>query len=437
MMTKKTFCSDNLLTKTTAGAATMGLLACALAQAADWPQYRGANHDGVCAEKIAEQWPAQGPKQLWKVSLEGGGFSSSAIAKGKALTLARRPGNGGDQEVCVAFDANTGQELWATPLGLSKYDGGGDAGTKENRGGDGPRSTPTIDGDRVYVLSAYLVLFCLDLNIGKTVWKKDIMAEFSGQMIKWQSAASPLLEGDLIFVNGVAPGACLMAFRKKDGSVAWKGQDDVMTHATPIIATILGQRQVIFFAKSGLVSVVPETGAVLWRYAFPFKVSTAASPVVAGDMVYCSAGYGVGSAGVKIAKSGDKFTATEVWRNEGDVICSHWSTPVYHDGYLYGMFSFKKFGTGPMKCIDMATGKEKWSKDDFGPGGVLLVNGNKVLAVSDTGRMVLVEASPQGYKEIAACQALTGKVWNSPAISNGRIYARSTKEAVCLDVSGK
>ncbi|MCX7824295.1 MAG: PQQ-like beta-propeller repeat protein [Verrucomicrobiae bacterium] len=433
----KNFCSGNSTTKTITRAAALGLLACALVQAADWPQYRGANHDGICAEKIAENWPPRGPKLLWKVALPGGGFSSFAVAQGKALTLARRPGGSGDQEFCVAFDANTGKELWATPLGPAKYDGGGDTGTKDNRGGDGPRSTPTIDGDHAYVLSAYLALYCLDLTTGKAVWKKDLCAEFGAQNIRWQSAASPLLEGELIFVHCGAPGASLMALRKRDGSAAWKCQDDKMTHATPIIATILDQRQVIFFTQSGLVSVVPETGAELWRYGFPFKVSTAASPVVAGDRVYCSAGYGVGSAGVKIAKAGAKFTATEIWRNEGNVICSHWSTPVYHQDHLYGMFSFKEFGTGALKCVDMATGKEKWAQAGFGPGGVLLVNGNKVLALSDTGRMVLVEASPQGYKEIATCQALTGKVWNSPAISNGHIFARSTKEAVCLDVSVK
>ncbi|MFZ2643937.1 MAG: PQQ-binding-like beta-propeller repeat protein, partial [Verrucomicrobiia bacterium] len=312
------------------------LVGATFASAGDWPQYRGANHDGICTEKILATWAA--PRVIWKAPTPGG-FSCFAVGGGKACTLVL----GGGEEVCVAFDAATGKQLWAQPLGSAKYDGGGDNGTKENRGGDGPRSTPTIDGDRVYVLSAQLALFCLDAKSGKEIWKKDLCQELGGKMIRWQSAASPVIDGDLIFVCG-GDGSALAAINKKDGKVAWKGATETLTHASPIVATILGVKQVIFFVKSGLVAVEPATGKELWRYAFPFKVSTAASPVVSGDIVYCSAGYGVGSAAAKIAKAGGKFTATELWRTEGNTICNHWSTPVVKDGYLYGPFSFKQFG---------------------------------------------------------------------------------------------
>lgn len=404
------------------------LVGATFASAGDWPQYRGANHDGICTEKILATWTT--PRVVWKAPTPGG-FSCFAVGGGKACTLVL----GGGEEVCVALDAATGKQLWAQPLGSAKYDGGGDNGTKENRGGDGPRSTPTIDGDRVYVLSAQLALFCLDAKSGKEIWKKDLCQELGGKMIRWQSAASPVIDGDLIFVCG-GDGSALAAINKKDGKVAWKGATETLTHASPIVATILGVKQVIFFVKSGLVAVEPATGKELWRYAFPFKVSTAASPVVSGDIVYCSAGYGVGSAAAKIAKTGGKFTATELWRTEGNTICNHWSTPVVKDGYLYGPFSFKQFGTGPLKCVEVATGKEKWSKDGFGPGGVVLV-GNNFLALSDTGELVLIEASPKGCKQLGKFQAVHGKCWNTFAISNGRVYLRSTKEGTCLDVAGR
>ncbi|MBI5819989.1 MAG: PQQ-binding-like beta-propeller repeat protein [Verrucomicrobia bacterium] len=404
------------------------LVGAAFASAGDWPQYRGANHDGICTEQILATWTT--PREVWKTPTPGG-FSCFAVGGGRVCTLVL----GGGEEVCVAFDAATGKQLWAQPLGSAKYDGGGDNGTKENRGGDGPRSTPTIDGDRVYVLTAQLSLFCLDAGSGKEIWKKDLCRELGGKMIRWQSAASPVMDGDLIFVCG-GDGGALAAINKKDGKVAWKGAAETLTHASPIVATILGVKQVIFFVKSGLVAVEPATGKELWRYAFPFKVSTAASPVVSGDIVYCSAGYGVGSAAAKIAKAGGKFTAKELWRTEGNTICNHWSTPVLKDGYLYGPFSFKQFGIGPLKCVEVATGKEMWSKDGFGPGGVVLV-GNNFLALSDTGKLVLIEASPKGYKQLGEFQAIGGKCWNTFAISNGRVYLRSTTEGACLDVAGK
>jgi outer membrane protein assembly factor BamB len=409
-------------------------------QAADWPQYRGPNHDGISTEKILTQWPAGGLRTLWKVPLNTG-FSTFSVSQGKVFTLVRRAVDGADQEVCLALDADSGKELWAAPLGRAKYQDGGDSGAADNRGGDGPRCTPTVDGGRVYVLSAYLMLSCVDGSTGKILWSKDISKEYDGKVIAWQNAASPLIDGDLVFLASTGEGQSLLAFHKTDGSLAWKGQNDKMTHATPVAATILGVRQIIFFAQSGLVSVVPESGAVLWRYPFPYAVSTAASPVVAGDLVYCSAGYGVGGGVAKISKDGGRWAATEVWReswketkDKPKQVVSHWSTPVYHDGYLYGMFSFKDFGKGPLKCVELATGKVIWSKEGFGPGGTLLVDKN-VLALDDMGNLILIEATPKGYHELARCKAVEGKCWNAPAVSNGRIYARGTQEGACLEAS--
>lgn len=131
---------------------------------------------------------------------------------------------------------------------------------------------------------------------------------------------------------------------------------------------------------------------------------------------------------------GGKWTTDEVWRIPGNAhVANHWSTPVLKDGHLYGMFSFKKYGDGPLKCVELATGKIKWEKEGFGAGNVILVDGN-VLALTDFGELVLVAGTASGYKELTRVKAVAGKCWSTPVVSDGRIYARSTTEAVCLEV---
>lgn len=411
---------------------TLAFLAATATYAGDWPQYRGPNQDGISTEAINVAWGTNGPKVAWKVPMHNG-FSSFTISGGKAFTQVLR----NDRELCVALDAATGRELWAADVGLGKYPGGGDAGTPDNKGGDGPRSTPTVNDGRVYVLTQNITLHCLDAATGRKVWACDVLNEHAGRNIRWNSAASPVIDGNLTFVAGGGPGESLLAFNKKTGQLAWKGHDEIMTHATPVVATILGERQVIFFLKSGLLAVSVKDGKELWRFPFDFKVATAISPVVAGDIVYCSAGYGVGGGACKISKSDAGFTATELYKIPGDkLIANCWSTPVFKAGHLYGMFSVKKFGTGPLKCVELDTGNVVWEKPGFGAGNVILV-GDKLVALADDGHVVIVEATPAAYKEVARFKAVTGKCWSTPAFSDGRIYVRSTKEGACLIPTGK
>lgn len=413
--------------------AILAVLSTLPVHAINWPQYRGPTTDGRTAEQIGHVWSSSGPKRIWKVPSEGG-FSSFAVAGGRAFTLALKEADGARQESLIALDANTGRELWFAPLNFAKYDGGGDSGSSDNKGGDGPRSTPTTDGKVVFTMSSQLVLRCFDASSGKIIWTRDLIKENAGRNIQWQNAASPLLAGGLIYVAGGGPGESLLAINPKDGAVTWKGFDEKMTHATPVAANILGQPQIIFFVQSGLLAVEPKTGKELWRYPFQYSTSTAASPVVAGNIVYCSAGYGIGAGAAKITKQGSQFVATEIYRLRGNKpVANHWSTPVAKDGYLYGMFQFKEYGSGPIKCVDIATGEVKWEKDGFGPGQVILA-GDRLLALSDTGEIILIDPKPDGYKELARADVLDGKCWTTPVLADGRIYARSTKEAVCLDV---
>lgn len=415
---------------------TASLLAALPLCAGDWPQYRGPNQDGKSPENVSVDWSASAPKTVWKIPTKNG-FSSFAVSGGKVFTQVNREIGGAPREVVIALDTNTGKELWFADVGSGKYDGGGDDGTPDNRGGNGPRSTPTINGGKVYVFGQFLVVFCLDAETGKLIWSRDLMKEHAGRAIGWKNAASPVVDGDLVFVAGGGPGQSVLALNKNTGEVVWKAHDELITHATPVVATILGERQIIFFLQKGLVSVAPEDGKILWRFPFRYNVSTAASPVVCGDIVYCSAGYGVGGGACKITREGDAFKATELYKIPGDKqIANHWSTPVYRDGHLYGMFSFKKYGVGPLKCVEVATGKVKWEQPGFGAGNVILA-GDKVLALADTGELVVVQASPDAYKEITRTKAVAGKCWSTPALSDGRIYVRSTTEGACLDASGK
>ena len=404
------------------------------AAAKDWPQYHGPNFDKTTAETIAKQdWGK--PKELWKVDTPTG-FSSFVVADGLAFTIVRRSLEGIDREVCVALDADSGKEVWAVTLGLTRYGhDGGNSGARNNQGGDGPRSTPSYDSGKIYALDSDLGLVCVEAKTGKEQWKHDLVKEFGGRNIKWNNAASPLVHGDHVYVAGGGPGESLLAFHKDSGMLAWKTGDHLMTHATPIATTILGVEQIIFFTQDGLIAVTPDAGKKLWDYEFPFKVSTAASPVVSGDIVYCAAGYGVGSGAVKISKDGKGLKAEEIWRLEGNnPVTNHWATPLAKDGYLYGMFGFKEYGDGPVKCVDIKTGDVIWEQGGFGPGNLVLA-GDTLVALSDAGELVLIEATPDKYSELSRAKIIDGKCWSTPVIAGGRIYARSTKEGACIELS--
>jgi outer membrane protein assembly factor BamB len=396
----------------------------------EWGTFRGPNHDGVIpAPESVKNWKSVPLKKEWKTETEGG-FSSFAVANMGAYTLVTREADGNKGETLVCLDAVKGKEKWSAALSVvPKYDDGGDAGTKENKGGDGARSTPVVAGGKVYAIDSFLVAWCFDAATGKQVWKHDVIADNAGRNIQWQNAASPLIEGDLFFMAGGGDGQALLALNKDTGKEVWKAEDDKMTHATPIATTIHGERQVIFFTQKGLVSVVPASGKVLWRAEHPYKVSTAASPVVWEDIVYCSSGYGVGASCFKIAKGDSGYTAESIWRREGQCF-NHWSTPVAKDGYLYGMFSFKEYGKGPLGCVDIRTGKDVWSEPGFGPGQVVLA-GSTLIATSDQGELVFVNASSEKYDELKRDDVMDGKVWSYPVVAYDHVYARSTTEGGC------
>lgn len=392
---------------------------------ADWPMYRGPAGDGVSTGRIRTNWQAQPPQLLWRAPLTNG-LSSVTVSGGRAFTQVRRGSALDGTEHCVALDTATGRILWTAPTGPARYPDGGVGGD------DGPRSTPVVKDGRVYVLDSYLNLHCLDAATGSSIWSKDLRAEYGGDVIPWQSAASPLIEGDLLLVNLNAAPARLAAFRLNDGGLAWRRHNEAMTHATPIAATIEGVRQVIYLTQSGLVAVNPADGAPLWRFTpIPYNTSIAITPVVESNRVYYAGAYSMGSAAARIVKSGDALTAQPLMGRRSTRMI-HWSTPVAVNGYIYGLFGTQ---SGQLRCLDLHNnGEYTWQGPEFGTGATLLVDGRLLVAAED-GQIVLVEPDPAQYREIARFRATNGRIWNSPALSDGVLYVRATTELAAFDVA--
>lgn len=405
--------------------------------AADWPQYNGPLGDNSSPEIIRTNWNSDPPKVLWRKPI-GPGWSSISVSNGRLFTQDKRQTAAGSFEFCVALDASNGTELWARELDLADYT---DISQTDPRA-DGPRSTPTVDGEFLYVSTSQLKLFCLKVADGTPVWSRDFQAELGSQNIPWENAASPLLVGDLIFVNSNGGTRRLMALNKANGQVVWRNWTDGLTHATPIHATIHGVPQIIFLTRSGLVSVLPDTGALLWRLAFsPSATSTAASPSVAGEYVYASAAYGSGTWIAHVAKNGNSWTATQVTQQRGTSYQAHWATPVAHEGFFYTVPA-PNTGQGRLACLEAATGINRWTQTIVGSSGIsygsVIKAANALIVLTEAGELVLVETNPVAYAELATLKILDRYCWNRPVLSNGRIYARNSSvssEILALDVA--
>jgi len=432
----------------------LGLLGSAAASATDWPQYRGPMTDGTTPDPILTTWPANGPAVAWRNGSISNGFSCLVVSQGRAFAMmSQGDGSGNYFEYCVAVDAATGTNIWATPVDSAPWDptvnyNGGD-GTPPYNTGDGPRATPAVKDGRVFALTGNLKLAALNVTNGAVLWSDDLPADYGGSIIPYENAASPCLDNDLLFVNlnTSTNNRNLAAFRTSDGSLAWSSQNERATHTTPVVATLQGVRQVIFATTTGLVSLQRDTGAFLWKFKYPFtaiSVSMGSGPVVYSNLVYCTAGYNKGAAAARVTLSNGVWTATQLYYKNaasGQAYRSIWMTPVCYQGYLYTLCGENStFLTTPLNCIELSTGNLKWSTNNFGMGGVVLVNSNLVV-LTEKGDVVLAQCNPNAYTELARYTAFTfnatlpGKCWNNPTYADGRIYARSTREGVALDVS--
>ncbi len=377
----------------------------------DWPQWRGPNRDGISKETILKSWPAEGPKVIWKAP-SGEGYSGIVVANGKMYTIHATRAD----ELAVCLDAATGKEIWKTII---------DQAFKNDQG-NGPRSTPAVDGDLVYMLSAQGKLAALNAKTGAKVWGHDLRSEFGGQVPTWGVSTSPLVDGELLLVDvGGRGDNGVMAFNKKSGKVVWKTATDLPGYSAPISVTVNGVKQYLFFTGTALVSVSPTDGKKLWSH--PWRTSydvNAATPVfIPPDKVFISSGYNVGAAVLKIKGN----QVEQVWRSQ--VMRNHWASPVLLGDYLYG------FDEATLKCINVNTQEEKWATRGLGKGALIYADGH-LIVLSERGKLLLVEAKPEQYVEKASVQVLRGRCWTVPTLANGKLYVKNQEEIVALDLTG-
>lgn len=383
----------------------------------DWPQWRGPRRDGVSTEKgLLAVWPADGPKELWRQTT-GKGFSCLAVSRGRVFTIFQD----GDSESICSWDAETGKELWRFRYPARYLNGYG----------NGPRSTPTIDGDLLYAVGGTGIMHCLraftDKPAGEQVWRRDLLTEFGAKNLQWGVSFSPLVEGGLVYTNPGGPnGQSLAALDKVTGKTVWTSQDDAAGYSSPLAATIAGERQIVFFTGAGLVAVTPEAGKLLWRYpwetAFGANIAT---PIIADDYVFISSGYNRGCTVVKIEKSESGFEARRVYENKK--MRTHFSTCVRYHDYLYG------FDDTNLTCMEFRTGKVLWDQRGFSKGSLLVADG-KLIILGERGLAALAEATPASYQEVSRFTFSEDRCWTVPVIANGRMYIRDEEKLVCYEM---
>jgi outer membrane protein assembly factor BamB len=389
------------------------------AAAADWPGFLGPARDGVSSETgLLASWPAKGPPLVWEREA-GEGYSGPVVAGG-ALVLFHRVG--GD-EVVECLEAATGKPRWKFAYASAYSDALGK--------GDGPRATPLIAGGSVWTLGAGGVLSCVKMADGSKVWQRDLMADYGPRPGFFGVGTTPLLQDDRLLVNVGARGAGVVAFDPATGKELWKSTDQGASYSSPVAATIGGVRHALFFTREGVLSLDPATGAVRfskrWRSRMDASVN-AATPLVVGDLVFVTASYGTGALLLRCTKD----SAAEVWKGDG-VLSSQYVTPVVRDGFLYGCDGRSDAGTVTLRCLELKTGKERWSKESFGCASVTAADG-KLILLTEQGELVLADASPEGYRELARSAVLTGPVRACPALSGGRLYARDNRRLACWDL---
>jgi len=377
----------------------------------EWPQFRGPNANGISPETgINKDWKAKPPKELWRIQLGDDGYAGPSVAAGKLFIIDHEA----NQDIVRAVDIKTGKDVWSF-----KYP---DAG-KSNYGFS--RSTPVYDSGKLYTLSRTGNLHCLDAEKGAKVWARNIKTDFKGKFGAWEYALSPLVDGKNLIVCPGGPDAAVVALNKDTGADVWKGGgSDQAGYATPVIATISGKRQYVVFSGEGLIGVDPANGAALWKFPWvtAHKVN-AAAPIVIGDTIFISSGYGVGCALVQVEGN----NAKQVWKNAE--IKAHFSSAILHDGMIYGTGD-----PGELVCLDPKTGASRWHQRGFEKGGIVVADGVIIGMDGAGGDIVMVKLDPAKYEELGRVKPLGGQSWTTPIIADGKLFIRNKQALVALDL---
>lgn len=388
----------------------------------DWPAWRGAERDGICKEQgLLKDWPQGGPKLAWKSTGLGAGYSTVSVVGNHVYTA----GETGSVNSVICLDANSGKHIWMAKLGKSGAPGWG--------GFAGPRATPTIDGDLLFAVDQWGELVCLESATGKEKWRKNYTSDFSGKRPEWGYSESALVDGEKLLVTPGGTNGTVVALNKKTGAVLWQSTEfkDLAHYSSLVQANIAGVDQYVQLTSEH-VAGIGEKGNLLWQAVRVGRTAVIPTPICADDHVYVTSGYGAGCNLFKVSAEGGKLKAEQVYANKQ--IENHHGGVVKVGDFVYG-HSEKKGWT----CQNFLTGEIKWQdKDKLGKGSILAAGDRLVLRQEDkTGTVVLIEASPEAWKEHGRFEQpdrSQKQSWPHPVIANGKLYLRDQDVLLCYDV---
>lgn len=392
-----------------------GLVVClcslTAAMAADWPGFLGPTRDGLAPDAgLNKDWVAKPPRELWRVALTDGGFAGPSVAAGKVFIVDHQ----GAQDIVRALDFASGQQVWQyTYPDLDKSNYGF------------TQSTPTYSEGLLYTVSRLGVINCLNAADGKPVWSKSMTRDFGGRPANWLYAESVCIDGNKLVICTGAPSGNVIALDKRSGETIWTGGNgDLPGYATAVPAEILGQKQYVVCAGPSILGVAADTGKLLWSFPWANKcLVNASQPVVVGNLVFITSGYGIGCAAYEITPNG----AVERWRNGN--ISAHFSSPLLYNGYIYS-----NSDPGNLVCMAPQTGQVAWKQPGFEKGGLLIVDGVILAMSGNTGDLIMAKADPSSYQELGRTKPLGGQSWTAPIIADGKLIVRNTQAMVCLDL---
>jgi outer membrane protein assembly factor BamB len=402
----------------------------------DYPRFLGNGYWAeVAGVTLDKDWQAHPPKEVWRREI-GGGWSGFAIVGNYAVTQEQR----GDKEIVSCYRVDNGEVVW-THSDEARFD---PADFQGGLGGIGPRATPTIHDGKIFTQGATGIVNCLDARTGKVIWSHDTAEETGADVIIWGKSGSPLVVDDLVIVNVGAPNdeterekynSSLVAYDLETGDVRWAAGNRQASYASPMLTTLAGERQIVMVNEKYITSHRVSDGTVLWEYPWADENdsnATTTQPIpLAGDRLFMSKGYGIGSSLLNISQDADgKFSVEPLWDPPiKRVMKTKFANAVVRDGYVYGLDDVL------LSCIEAKTGKVQWKKrrnPEFGHGQIMLI-GDVILVLSETGELALVEATPDEYRELASIQALGSEdtTWNTPAFASPYLLIRNSREAAC------
>jgi outer membrane protein assembly factor BamB len=403
---------------------------------ADWPQWRGPDRNEISKEKgLLKTWPKQGPKLLWTFRDAGEGYSAPAIVGDTLYAM----GAFDKDETLYALDVKKGERLWSTPIGSRLVNGYG----------DGPRSTPTDDGDFIFALGGNGDLACVERKSGNLIWKKSLRNNFGGKLMSgWGYSESPLVDGDQVVCCPGGDQGTVIALNKKTGATIWRTKDlkDSASYSSLVLATIGGVRQYVIMTDRHVSGIAAQDGKVLWSQNRQSNIAAIPTPIVKDNYVFVTSAYKAGCALYKILVDGGDFTATEVYADKGlKTMHNHHGGVVLIDNCLYGYSGTNDPKPRQWICQDFRTGKQIWAEDSkFEKGSLTYADGHLYLYGQDTGGVVLLKASPQGWKEDGRftipeetkVKRNRGLIWTHPVVANGCLYLRDQDLIFCYDIKG-